>query len=451
MKAVDVGLAANKNKMIEYKPSIEAKDVDALATVMNANTRLILCKMNIGNEDMRFIATVLHSNKTITSVNFAHNKIGDDGAKEIATALDTNKSVTTLNLGHNDIGDDGALALANMLMTNESITYINLSTNKIGDDGAKDIAIALGTNTCVTTLNLTDNAIGNDGASVLADVLVKNKTSMNVRLSGNYFASILAAHDDPRMWAISFEDLLMVNDQAKELFKGNFEGKTMRDVNDKIIIPVCQKEKKSYALSKNECGLKTDVFVSHSWDERFGDFVDCIKQAYQNKLRKPNLWICAFGLLQGNPEEIKIQLGMGQGALDQSPFVRALKGASNYLVVRNCNTDLCARIWCILEFVYAKEFELIPDKTIVTGPDTFANTNISCSDAESFDPSDKEKILKELMEKSSVNEINEYIKEFRAFGSSQKTAETEVRTTPHDELKMKDEELEKMSEELIKT
>merc|ERR1740136_538313 len=286
---------------------------------------------------------------------------------------------------------------------------------------------------------------------------------MNVKLSGNYFASILAAHADPRMWAISFENLLMINDQAMKLFKGDFEGKTMRDVNEKIIIPVCRKEKKSYALSKNECGLKTDVFVSHSWDERFGDFVECIKQAYENKLRKPNLWICAFGLLQGNFENIKSQLGAGQGTLDQSPFVRALKEASNYLVVRNCTTDLCARIWCILEFVYAKEFELIPDKTIVTGPDTFADTNISCCDAKSFDPSDKEKILKELKKKSSVDEINECVKEFRAFGSSKKMTETEVKTTSTtesekddkfkkmcEELKKKDEELKKKDDELKK-
>merc|ERR1711935_109577 len=137
-------------------------------------------------------------------------------------------------------------------------------------------------------------------------------------------------------------------------------------------------------------------------------------------------------------------------------------GATNYLVVRNCKTDLCARMWCSWEFLYAKEFELIPDKTIVTGPDTFAGDSISCNDAESFDPSDKEKILNELMKNNSVNEINDYIKEFRAFGSSKKTVETEVRTTPASEsvdmssierlLKKKDEEhdeeLKKKDEEL---
>merc|ERR1740124_1184788 len=60
------------------------------------------------------------------------------------------------------------------------------------------------------------------------------------------------------------------------------------------------------------------------------------------------------------------------------------------------------------------------------------------------------------MNKRSTNEINECIKEFRAFGSSQKLAETEVRTTPatksvkDEELKMKHEELKKTHDELMK-
>merc|ERR1740124_1163239 len=47
IKAVDGALAANKNKMTKYKSSIEAKDADALATVMNATTKLKLCNMNL--------------------------------------------------------------------------------------------------------------------------------------------------------------------------------------------------------------------------------------------------------------------------------------------------------------------------------------------------------------------------------------------------------------------
>ena len=132
---------------------------------------------------------------------------------------------------------------------------MNLAYNNINNDGGKEIAIALGTNTSVITLNLMDNAIGVDGASALVHMLLTNKTLMNIKLSSNiganYFSSILAAHIDPQIWAIFFEKLLMVNDQAKKIFKEGFEGKTMKDVNEKSIISFCRKEKKSYALSTN--------------------------------------------------------------------------------------------------------------------------------------------------------------------------------------------------------
>ena len=137
---------------IDYKSLIESHDVNALAAAMNATTKFIIHNKNISIQNMKTIATALHSNISITAINLASNNIGDGGLKEIATALGTNKSVTTLNLTDNVIGDDGALALRNMLMTNETITNVNLSTNKIGDNGAKGIATALCRNKSVTTL-----------------------------------------------------------------------------------------------------------------------------------------------------------------------------------------------------------------------------------------------------------------------------------------------------------
>ena len=77
------------------------------------------------------------------------------------------------------------------------------------------------------------------------------------------------------------------------------------------------------------------MFVSHSWDELFGPFVQSIEDVYHSQMKKPNLWICAFALFQGSAEEIQTQLGTGEIPLKQSSFVRALKGASSYLVVRN--------------------------------------------------------------------------------------------------------------------
>jgi len=237
--------------------------------------------------------------------------------------------------------------------------------------------------------------------------------------------------DDPSMRAISYQQLLEVKDLVVSMFIDDFESKTMRDINEKIIIPVCRKTKKSYALSTNIDGLKIDAFVSHSWDEPFVAFVNSIEQALHHKPRKPNLWICAFALMQGNFEEIKAQLGPSDTSLDQSPFVKALKSATTYLVVRNCKTDLFDRIWCICEFMYARQFDFIPHYTIVAGPNTFAGTNNSCVDARSTDPDDKAKILKELLNNHSFVEIDEYIKELRSFwvsdsSASEKTAKVEI-------------------------
>ena len=214
---------------------------------------------------------------------------------------------------------------------------------------------------------------------------------------------------DPTLCAISYAQLLEVKDQAMSLFKEDYDNKTMRDVNEAIIIPVCQSTRKSYAASKNPDGLKLDVFMSHSWDEPIGEFFDSIEEAFKHTLVKPTFWICAFSLLQGNQKEIKAQLGLGNIPLHQSPFVRALKTANNYLVVRNRNTDLCERIWVICEFMYARKFNFIPDKTIIAGPNCFEHTKISCLDAKSFDKEDKAKILKKLLTKHKYTEIDEFI------------------------------------------
>jgi len=233
---------------------------------------------------------------------------------------------------------------------------------------------------------------------------------------------------DPANWAISYKQLIKLRNEAEELFGEDFKSVTMRDISAKILEPLCRKNGKSYALSKNKNGLETEVFVSHSWDEDFEPFVNCICKTYGECMNKPNLWICAFALRQGNTEEIKTQLGTGEMKLDQSPFVRALQASNDYLIVRNSNKDLCSRMWCICEFYYANQLELIPDKTHITGPDTFADSKTSCEEAESFDPNDREKIMAELRKENSVAQIDELLKQFRGFGTSNKIG-SEVTTS----------------------
>ena len=62
---------------------------------------------------------------------------------------------------------------------------------------------------------------------------------------------------------------------------------------------------------------------------------------------KPNLWICAFALVQGENEIVSKQIGSSDRPLEESPFVQAIQSASTYCVVRNSNMDIFSRIWCV--------------------------------------------------------------------------------------------------------
>eukprot|EP00549_Striatella_unipunctata_P010299 CAMPEP_0118705790 /NCGR_PEP_ID=MMETSP0800-20121206/20099_1 /TAXON_ID=210618 ORGANISM="Striatella unipunctata, Strain CCMP2910" /NCGR_SAMPLE_ID=MMETSP0800 /ASSEMBLY_ACC=CAM_ASM_000638 /LENGTH=71 /DNA_ID=CAMNT_0006608055 /DNA_START=1 /DNA_END=213 /DNA_ORIENTATION=+ len=69
---------------------------------------------------------------------------------------------------------------------------------------------------------------------------------------------------------------------------------TMRDICAKVISPICKKEKRPYALVVNEFGLKAQAFVTHSWDEPFGEFVASVQDALRNMMNPLPLWICSF-------------------------------------------------------------------------------------------------------------------------------------------------------------
>jgi len=217
----------------------------------------------------------------------------------------------------------------------------------------------------------------------------------------------------PCMWAISFEQLLEIEVLAKRTFgHWNYRSKTMRHVNDSIVIPRCEASGTCLALSLNPQGLPTDAFITHCWDEHFADFVDSIRHAFHPFTTKPNLWICAFALRQGDERIVEEQLGM---PLEESPFVQALSKAEWFVVVRNSQTDLYSRIWCVCELMYAKKYGFtMTNKTMVIGPDKFSSLKTSCLHAEAFDPKDRQRILQVLIEElDGVDEIDRLVQQYR--------------------------------------
>lgn len=224
---------------------------------------------------------------------------------------------------------------------------------------------------------------------------------------------LLCGVNRPSMCSISFSQLMELDAKASEIFAADYPLKTMRDICEKIIKPCCQENGKPYALFLNPNGLKIDAFITHTWDEPFVDFVESIRTAFQCLIHKPNLWICAFALMQDDNRKIKLQVGCQDTSLEDSPFVQALKCASTFVVVRNSHTDLYSRIWCVCELIFAMKLGLVPSKTLVTGPDSFSNSKISCLDAKSFDPYDKARIQTFLLTKHKFHEIDEMIRMFR--------------------------------------
>ena len=74
----------------------------------------------------------------------------------------------------------------------------------------------------------------------------------------------------------------------------------MREINEAFIKPECKRTGTSVALSLNPNGRKVTVFVTHAWAENFAEFLGSIRKQFSGALQKPDLWICAFALIQSD-------------------------------------------------------------------------------------------------------------------------------------------------------
>ena len=169
---------------------------------------------------------------------------------------------------------------------------------------------------------------------------------------------------DPHMWGVSLDTLQSVVDEARQMamdLEEDFSMWTMRDINKHIVKPLCARTGTSLAVhrSPDGRGLRAEVFVSHAWAEPFEQFAQSVFNAYSRRMRKPTLWICTFALIRSDDRAvIERQIGPRGAPLEESPFVRALKQASEILVVRNRVRDLYTRLWCVCE-VYVLSSMLI--------------------------------------------------------------------------------------------
>lgn len=69
----------------------------------------------------------------------------------------------------------------------------------------------------------------------------------------------------PANWAISYDQLLQLDEDARQHLGHHYETATMHDVSKALLQPRCAQTGTSVALELNPQGLKLTVFVSHAW------------------------------------------------------------------------------------------------------------------------------------------------------------------------------------------
>lgn len=219
---------------------------------------------------------------------------------------------------------------------------------------------------------------------------------------------------DPANWSISWQALLEIEAQAKKAFGLAYKTKSMWDIVQQVVKPACEEHGAPIALVLNGWKVaRVEGFVTHCWAEPFAEFMSSLRTVYGTQFAKPNLFICAFTIFQGSFEDVQGALG---DTINDAPFVKTLRCSSHFTVVRNSVQDLYRRGWCLIEFLYARKFELYPKGVRIAGPTAFASSAASVMDVEASVKADREKIMRAIFDiEPSVQRLDEQIAEFRAF------------------------------------
>eukprot|EP00928_Gymnodinium_smaydae_P014689 TRINITY_DN15406_c0_g1_i3.p1 TRINITY_DN15406_c0_g1~~TRINITY_DN15406_c0_g1_i3.p1 ORF type:complete len:900 (-),score=151.35 TRINITY_DN15406_c0_g1_i3:27-2726(-) len=149
--------------------------------------------------------------------------------------------------------------------------------------------------------------------------------------SASGFANVMT-RDDVRLRGKLVEDL-----------KAN-----MHLVVDREVKPRTKATNCSLALLLNPHGCKANIFVTHSWNECFNEFISTLQTALD---ATDVAWICSFAL----PQNDDLSVVLGQNVSD-SPFALALRQASKLVVALETQLDVPNRAWCTYELALARDW-----------------------------------------------------------------------------------------------
>jgi len=160
------------------------EQVTAISSVI---TNTHIKELNLGNNPKIKSTFLEHlESSKVTTLNLSWNDLGDEGAKNVASLLSTNKSITSLDLSAVNFKDDEiAILISALLGNNNTLQYLNIQNNQISAKSFRLLSQLLKTNRSLTYLSLRALYLGNEGVDLLSDGLLSNKTLLTLDLQNN--------------------------------------------------------------------------------------------------------------------------------------------------------------------------------------------------------------------------------------------------------------------------
>ena len=93
--------------------------------VLHGVTKLIIGQNKIGNKGIAYIATALHTNTTMRTLDVSFCSISNVGAESLARALAVNTSLQKLDMDGNNIGYNGICEFTTALQTNTTLKELS--------------------------------------------------------------------------------------------------------------------------------------------------------------------------------------------------------------------------------------------------------------------------------------------------------------------------------------
>eukprot|EP00467_Chlorarachnion_reptans_P010960 CAMPEP_0114500462 /NCGR_PEP_ID=MMETSP0109-20121206/7976_1 /TAXON_ID=29199 /ORGANISM="Chlorarachnion reptans, Strain CCCM449" /LENGTH=2110 /DNA_ID=CAMNT_0001678123 /DNA_START=144 /DNA_END=6476 /DNA_ORIENTATION=+ len=171
---------------------IDDKGAQEIASALTVNQSLLwveLSQNNITRNGASALAKPLKIFESkLATLHLRGNPIGDQGVKSICAVLHSNTALKSLNLRNTGFSKDGALAIANMLMANGGLRTLDISHNKFGFKYCGDLsaitalANSFTTNDTLKSLMMSYCYLNTEEMKIVAEELEHNSTIRHLEI-----------------------------------------------------------------------------------------------------------------------------------------------------------------------------------------------------------------------------------------------------------------------------